>query len=303
MAGHNASSDDRNLIDFRKTLERTYDNEQIKGDHRKILGIYVGWRGRSWSSRFSIVELATFWWRQSAGRRVATGSVRELFGRLRRYRNNRKDDAGEATVLVMGHSFGGMIVYSALAQSLIEAASTPPEEQVTTRYVDLVLLLNPAIEGARYLPIYDLLKERANLRPSNVRQLEGAMAPVFMSVTSQADSATGKAFPIGNYVWRWMQKYTSVEEKEAGTKTIGHINWFKTHNLTLASDGKYKIESLSQEPQPFWVVSASKDVIKDHNDIFNETITSFIHQQVFVQAEEAKLQSIKMRAKIDQKMK
>ena len=61
---------------------------------------------------------ATFWTRQAAGQRVATGSVRELFGRLRHYRNRQQKRGGNPLLVIVGHSFGGMIVFSALAQSL-----------------------------------------------------------------------------------------------------------------------------------------------------------------------------------------
>ena len=44
--------------------------------------------------------------------------------------------------MIVGHSFGGMIVFSALAQSLIEAASAPVG-RLTPGFADLVLLVNP----------------------------------------------------------------------------------------------------------------------------------------------------------------
>jgi alpha-beta hydrolase superfamily lysophospholipase len=67
---------------------------------------------------------------------VAIGSVRELFGRLRRYRNRRRKDGGSPLLVIVGHSFGGMIVYSALAQSLIQAASAPVGS-MTPEFADL----------------------------------------------------------------------------------------------------------------------------------------------------------------------
>lgn len=80
-----------------------------------------------------------------------------------------------------------MIVYSALAQ----AASVPADE-VTPRFADLVLLVNPAIERARYLPIYDLAQVRTFAGRSS------AQPPVFICATATNDWATGLALPIGN---------------------------------------------------------------------------------------------------------
>jgi alpha-beta hydrolase superfamily lysophospholipase len=141
--------------------------------------------------RYGVLENLTFWDRQDAGRRIAVGSVRELFGRFRHYRNRRRDMGSAPLLIIVGHSFGGMVVYSALAQSLIEAASTITPH-VSTRFADLVLLANPAFEAARYLPIYDLLKERMEAN----RVVE--QPPVFVCATATNDWATGIAFPIGN---------------------------------------------------------------------------------------------------------
>ena len=73
--------------------------------------------------------------------------VRELVGRFRHYHNHRKDKGGAPLFVVVGHSFGGMIVYSALAQ----AASVPADE-VTPRFADLVLLVSKSGDRARSLP-------------------------------------------------------------------------------------------------------------------------------------------------------
>jgi hypothetical protein len=68
-------------------------------------------------------------------------------------------------LVIVGHSFGGMIVYSALAQSLIEAASTN-KPHISTRFADLVLLVNPGL-GSRAVSFED--RERTcNLRAATV---------------------------------------------------------------------------------------------------------------------------------------
>jgi pimeloyl-ACP methyl ester carboxylesterase len=156
---HDARSDDDNLTAFRALLSQTveYENSATEpgAKPRPVLGVFVGWRGLSDYGLGEVVADATFWGRQAAGQRVAVGSVRELFGRLRHYRNRQQKRHGNPLLVIVGHSFGGMIVFSALAQSLIQAASVPVGS-VTPEFADLVLLVNPAIEAARYIPIYDL---------------------------------------------------------------------------------------------------------------------------------------------------
>lgn len=153
---HDARTDDDNLSSFRIVLAQTAAFEQAEAakggaDARPVLGVFVGWRGLTAFGPSDLIADATFLGRQEAGHRVSTGSARELFGRLRHYRNSRLNNQGKPLLIIAGHSFGGMIVFSALAQSLIEAASDQ-DLVMDSRFADLVLLINPAIEGARYLP-------------------------------------------------------------------------------------------------------------------------------------------------------
>src|SRR5580692_11599034 len=192
---HNASSDDDNLTAFRALLTKTVEYETLTtapgAKPRPVLGVYVGWRGLSDYGLGDVVADATFWDRQAAGQRVAVGSVRELFGRLRHYRNRQQQRGGNPLLVIVGHSFGGMIVFSALAQSLIQAASAPVG-RVTPEFADLVLLVNPAIEGARYIPIYDLVTSAA-FRARTTQQL-----PVFICAQANNDQPVGLVFPLGN---------------------------------------------------------------------------------------------------------
>ena len=151
---HNAESSDPNLVSFCDVLARTAKHERdcADGAPRPVMGVYVGWRGKSTYGIGDVVADTTFWGRQEAAHRVATGSVRELFGRMRHYRNSRVKRGGPALLVVAGHSFGGMIVFSALAQSLIESASAPAGK-VIPGFADLVVLANPAIAEIEVNPL------------------------------------------------------------------------------------------------------------------------------------------------------
>jgi hypothetical protein len=96
---HDARSDDSNLASFQGVLRETVAHERTEqaklgNPPRPVLGVFVGWRGMSLYDRYGVLENLTFWDRQDAGRRVAVGSVRELFGRFRHYRNRRRDNGG-----------------------------------------------------------------------------------------------------------------------------------------------------------------------------------------------------------------
>jgi hypothetical protein len=172
---HDGRSDDDNLTRFLEVAEQIATEEKATPTPVPVLAIFVAWRGLSLYG-FGVENL-TFWGRKQAGLLVAMGAPRELFGRVRRFRDARLQAGGAPLVVMVGHSFGGMIVYAALAQSLIEAAAMDSNVLVPS-IADLVLLVNPAFEAARYLPIHDVVKERG----------EGGFArnqrPVFVSVTA-----------------------------------------------------------------------------------------------------------------------
>src|SRR5580704_12610115 len=282
---HDARTDDTNLSAFQGVLGKTVELELEQSARmgalaRPVLGMFIGWRGMSLYDRFGVSDNATFWDRQEAGRRVSTGSVRELLGRCRHYHNHRKDNGGAPLFIVVGHSFGGMIVFSALAQSLIEAASVPVNE-VTPRFADLVLLVNPAIEGARYLPIYDLTQAR------RVAGRTSAQPPVFICATASNDWATGLAFPIGNAFSLLTESYLDRQERQAMINTIGHLPWLKTHDLRGGfSPTEYALTPPPEATQhPFWVLLATPDVIDGHSGIFGDRFLKFVADRVFEHVE------------------
>jgi pimeloyl-ACP methyl ester carboxylesterase len=282
---HDARTDDDNLIAFQAVLQKTVELEaalsaRIGAAARPIFGVFVAWRGLSLYDGLGLLDNATFWDRQEAGRRVSTGSIRELLGRFRHYRNRRKDNGGAPLFVVVGHSFGGMIVYSALAQSLIEAASVPTDE-ITPRFADLVLLVNPAIEAARYMPIFELVQVRTTAGRAT------AQPPVFICATARNDWATGLAFPIGNAFSLLTESWRGSRERQAMVNTIGHLPWLKTHDLKgAAGPDRYTLDPPPETTQhPFWVVQATPDVIDGHNGIFGDRFLRFIADRVFEHVE------------------
>jgi hypothetical protein len=278
---HDARSDDDNLTNFETVLYQTAEEEntlhqETGGGRRPVLGVFVGWRGMSLFDRYGVIDNVTFWDRQQAGRRVSVGSVRELFGRFRHYRNSRVDSGGAPLLVIVGHSFGGMIVYSALAQSLIEAA-TPAAEEITTRFADLVLLVNPAFEAARYLPIYDQIR----VRHQNTQGVD--QPPVFVCVTATNDWATGIAFPLGNMCSFLTERWLGREERQAMVNTIGHLEWLKTHDLQAspAIPGYQLVAKDSGDHSPFWTVGAAPSIVDGHNGIFLKPFLTFVASLVF----------------------
>jgi hypothetical protein len=276
---HDARTDDENLTAFRVLLDQTALHERRCADggkERPVYGIFVGWRGLSLHGMFGTLQDATFWDRQQAGQRVATGSVRELFGRLRHYRNSRQQGGGPALLAIAGHSFGGMIVFSALAQSLIEAASAPADHMIP-RFADVVLLVNPAIEGARYLPIYDLVSSAA-FQKRTIAQL-----PAFICVQADNDQPVGTFFPIGNVKNHLEEATIGSLESRCTSHGVGFIDEFLTHRISGPSDTTPFVLEPSDPLQknPFWVVRATREVVDGHGGIWLTPFRKFLEAILF----------------------
>ena len=284
---HDARSNDDNLSSFRVVLNRMAHHERGcagAGKAREVFGIFIAWRGLS---AYGLgAENLTFWDRQDAAHRVASGSVRELFGRLRHYRNARVEVGGTALLVISGHSFGGMIVFWALAQSLIEAASDSTGG-IVPRFADLVLLENPAMEGARYLPIYDLVTSSA-FASGTIEQL-----PMFVCAQAQNDEAVGTWFPMGNAANGLEEAAIGPLEKKSITHGIGFIEEFRTHTISGPSGrNPFVLEPPDiMQKDPYWIVWASKDVIDGHGGIWLDPYMCFLAAVVFQHVQQSAIRT------------
>lgn len=286
---HNADREDDNLLSFQQLLEQTAAADKASG--ARVLGVFIGWRGRSLSGLG--LENFTFWDRKQAAHRVGEGSVREVFWRLREFRRNNIGRDRLSPVVILGHSFGGLIVYTAVAESLIEAASTAGGDAPSS-LADLVVLVNPAFEAVRYLPVHSKLEHCGE------SSFPPGQKPVFVSVTAENDWATGLAFPLGS-VWSLLQEETrGKQEQDSLVRTMGHVPWMATHRISAA--GHASGDPAKQRPigpaviertrfadnNPFWVMAASSEVICGHNHIFTPVFEGFIRELVVEQIGAAK---------------
>ena len=92
----------------------------------------------------------------------------------------------------------------------------------------MVILANPAIEATRYTPLHRAAVSRGGF--------DHYQAPVFVSITSTADWATGIAFPLGRGMSTLFETKLSDEERSANRNTMGHVDGYITHDLTKRAD-------------------------------------------------------------------
>lgn len=192
---HNASYDDENVNQFTHLLDKVGQAEAQAGGHRKVLGLYIGWRGESIT--LEGVNVFTFWDRKNTAQKVGGYGLVELLLRLEEIVNVREAENGShnSRLIVAGHSFGGAVVYSALQQIMedrfIDSRHNKAYNDDAKGFADLVVLINPAFEALRYSSLYNLSQERCTYFENQ--------RPRLLILTSEADSATGFFFPLGRF--------------------------------------------------------------------------------------------------------
>ena len=118
---HNALENDSNVIQFKEFLARAAENEVV--GQRKVIGVFLGWRGDV--TYFPFFRNLSYWARKSVAEEVGQGGATEVFTRLHQIlvaqfsEVDQKGPLHKNNYVIIGHSFGGGIVLSALHLSLI----------------------------------------------------------------------------------------------------------------------------------------------------------------------------------------
>jgi hypothetical protein len=335
---HSASPEDGNIETFRASLKHLSELEtrisQLTGTQaRHVTGIYIGWRGGSVT--VPLLKELTFWDRKSTAHKVGFGGVNEALNRivLVKRTNDSKAATGSSRtrLVVVGHSFGGAIVYSALAHALETGFvhTKGPDGMIsdTRGFGDLVVLINPAFEALRYSTLSDMSTERGTYFASQL--------PVLAILTSEADNATKTAFPMGRWFSTMFEKEREVTRKNGRTRkeekidqadanvtAVGHFAPYRTHRLTAQSPVPENSETQSIESavkaffdvseswendetgstitfegsilertltsagrNPYMVIQVDENLIRDHNDISDPRIASFVRQLILISSQ------------------
>lgn len=258
-------------------------------------------------------ELISVWDRKNTSQNMAVGSARELFSVLRAFQEDQNNDltvkgqcdslphprtsedknsknifdiyhCKPVRLLIVGHSFGGLIAYNAVAGQLLDSvtrgafvkpepqacqdeyapptASTLPPTAMVRSYADLIVLINPAIEGVRYEPLHQAVNYRAKIPSGEVGAFCPNQRPVMVAITSKYDWATGVTFWASRFLNTLFESthpnnpnftpeernYVSEEEYRTSINTLGHVERFHTHRLNGASQ---LIEGVNEETDSY----------------------------------------------------
>lgn len=274
-----------NLACFRDVLAILAKGEtayaRISGESpRRVIGVYIGWRGGSLRTP---VKQLTFWGRKHTAHTIGdNGAVTAVIERLRAIveasppRTLARVPIGErgprpprtTSMLFVGHSFGGALLYSALATSLNadvgaalqkavagEPARDPaPSSQTREKgpgqpmvaetrvrvegQNDLIILVNPAMEASRF----------ANLQQASHLRYQSEQLPLLVTLASEGDSAVKFFFPIGQSFSTLTRAARSRQTWFSMVEGFGMYKPFHTHRL-VAKPGRQPFEATAGAPK------------------------------------------------------
>jgi hypothetical protein len=274
---HSAQPGDGNIVSFREMLTKLSLMEDIGSKQqgrkkRKVIGIYIGWRGDSISVPY--VNTVTFWDRKNTAHDVGQQGVTEVLLRLEEIVNVKKGIEEEtpppltSRLVVIGHSFGGAVVYTSLQKILtdrfIDSRESKTFQGDAKGFGDLVVLMNPAFEAMRFSALYDLSQQ-------GCRRYFKSQLPKLAILTSEADYATKYAFSIGRSFSTLFESHVTLErhycnkpgaggiqvmqikEGQADRNTVGHFKPYLTHRLNPATDNKERsVDFQISQLQTIW---------------------------------------------------
>jgi len=256
---HSAAPGDSYVESFKQLLANVSHTEalasrQDKRAKRKILGVYIGWRGDS--IVLPILKQATFWERKNTARNIGLqGGVSEVLLKLHKIVHVKatietfNPKSHNSKMVVLGHSFGGQVAYTALQQQIMEASfvdSIRNKPQVNAKsFGDLIVLMNPAFEALRFSTVFDMSQEDCSRNWKD-------QPPRLVVLTSEADRATRYVFPyLGRSFTFLFESYEelnrqmctkdgeaklTISESEADRTAIGQFEPYRTHTLTPLQD-------------------------------------------------------------------
>lgn len=252
--------DNETVLEFRKDLlRRIAIHEQGRAEKadrkpRRVVGVYVAWRGRSiWQPLFVL----SYYDRNGAAERVAdthaTATFRSLIAKTRERSTSR--------ILIIGHSMGGLITERALGPTLVSSALVgKPSPDMP----DLVVLENQASSATEALGDIWALRDKPPIVPALTNEflnIPTSQRPIFVSVTSATDWATGLALPIGTYLGSLFQRFrgwsgTPVEssglpgERSVYAHTVGHLSQLYSHTMTYTNTQSIATRTPADLPTP-----------------------------------------------------
>jgi hypothetical protein len=300
---NNASESSGNVWGFRQILAGL----SMRYAQAPVIGIYIGWRGAVISA--PIIKEFTFFDRQQKSQNLPSAHLVEtLLKVMQAAKGPAFDDASTISILI-GHSFGGAVLETALTQTLMGMVVNAGPQQQMRWPATLIMFLNEAQDATRSHQLLEAL--HANLPPRPACLPPGspqeADRPVLLSISSTGDYATRAAFPGARAIVRPFHSLRTYPEPDfldiGGQKpmffqTTAHMANFQSHIMGRADDERIGEALAACKPNvdvtlddvryvivekpgslnrtPYWAMHMPASVVPDHSTIFTPIFRNFL---------------------------
>lgn len=234
---HDASADDPNVQAFHSALAAV----KRWRPHAEVRGIYVGWRGSSLP--VPLLRYITFWERKNTSDEIGRGGLLEYLLRLEMA--VKPVPESQNRLVLVGHSLGASVAFNALAhiymQRFVDGLYSTHMGERFRGYGDLVVLINPAIEAMRYMPMQSAVEYYASRKQPPSADFTHEKRPKLIILSSDGDLATHCAFPVARPFSTALEAHNKISSEkspdEAGRyvewnldrDTVGNFPGFRTH--------------------------------------------------------------------------
>ncbi len=197
---NNANSAD--VCHFEHFLDQLSRFPEATGRNINIIGIYIGWRGID--LKVPVLKFLTFWSRKSTGYSIAAengclAAISELALAAR------APDKTFHRCLLLGHSFGGLLLENTISHSILDVSSTgarntsPWDMAVAFNSADSSIGTRQLMTELDHLYKYDPVQHTyvARTAESEKGSVLSENRPFLVILQSENDQATGQIFPIG----------------------------------------------------------------------------------------------------------
>jgi hypothetical protein len=257
---HNCATCDGNLACFRRLLSALQRREQQpNGLHRQVVGVYVAWRGRAFDG---VVDYVSIWnrkWRaEDLGHRAGKEILNDLHSMWTKHKHN-------CLMVTIGHSLGGGFLLSAVRGRLTgdggdaingtgsryravvrtqgsRAAATPGFKALRSRFGDVVVLINPAIEAQQY-SVFDADLRGTAIASEAHAKYDQAQLPVLLVLSSTSDGPNRFLFPASRAIAAVdLLHHSDIWGRSSQVLALGHDARQLTHYLRYEGSPIYNSE-------------------------------------------------------------
>ncbi len=286
---NNASEDSGNVWGFRRFLS------VIAHQHCgvPVMGVYIGWPGAT----LKMDKFLTFWNREPVADNVGNGElVDAMRSLLKAAKGPRYNDPEGSSAVVIGHSFGGIVLERVATKLLREQLSDPDPEAATP--ADLFVLVNEAGAAAIARPfLFDLADKGVTYNDPS-----GHAHPLLLSMTSTGDVATKFAYPGGEFVsakrpppekYSQPDRFGQTSSLPYDLLTAANMIALQSHQIVpaaatqpacdlkipLTTEQQYCMNALRQNrlnQTPYWIMQLPQVFVPDHSSVFQDYLLNLI---------------------------